>query len=426
VRLLLSGPAAGVSAASAIAAQAGFPNAISADMGGTSLDVALIRDGSATLTYESEIDEGVPIRSPMTDIKTVGAGGGSLAYVDRQGLLRVGPESAGSTPGPVCYGRGGTRPTITDANLWLGRLDVARIPGVTDHGGVLAAVEIAIRTHVADPLGMSVDEAAVAIITIANHTLAMAIRLVSIERGVDPRDLALIPFGGAASLHAIAWARELSIPTVLVPLRPGVTSALGCLVADIEQELVRSHPVALDALDPGELEAIVEDLAAQGRAVIDEQRIAYERVSTLVTLDLQYEGQFHVFHLDFGELPRSREMIAARFQEAYSEHYGLVLEGMRALLVNVRVHVTAHRPDVDVTSVTRRNGHRRPRRTRSVWTDVGREEVEVIDRMTLADGDAVAGPAVLEQDDTTIYLPAGTHGHVDGAGNLVLDAGRAA
>jgi N-methylhydantoinase A len=425
VRTLLSGPAAGVTAAAMLASRAGFPNAISADMGGTSFDVALIRDGKPALTHETEVDFRVPLRGAMTDIATIGAGGGSLAYVDRQGILRVGPESAGSVPGPVCYRRGGTRPTITDANVWLGRLDPARIPGLPD-GGFRDELEEALRIHVADPLGLSVDGAAAAILEVAESALAGAIRLASVERGVDPRELALIPFGGAGPLHAVALARALDVPHVLVPLRPGVVSALGCVVADIHQDFVRSLPGLLESFAPSDLQEALEELAQRGLEAIDAQGIAYERTSVRYGLDMQYDGQFHVLTIDFEQLPASREAIAERFRAAYDERFGSGLINTRERVVSVRARVTAHRPAVDITRFAGSAEVARETTTRQAFVGGRWQDVAIVDRLSLQVDDRVQGPAIVEQDDTTTLLDEWCFGVVDRDGNLVLDVGVAA
>ncbi|MEQ9056235.1 MAG: hydantoinase/oxoprolinase family protein [Roseovarius confluentis] len=228
-KTVMSGPASGVMAAAATGKAAGLGNLITYDMGGTSTDVALIRDAQPLVSNEIEIEYAMPIHVPMVDVRTVGAGGGSIARVNAAGLLEVGPQSAGADPGPICYGRGGTEPTISDANLLLGRLDPARL-AVT--GGVtLEAVREVFGKKIAGPLGLSVEDAALAVIRVANLKMAGAVRMVSVSLGADPRDFTLFAFGGAGPLHATAMARELGLPRVLVPARPGITNAIGCVAA---------------------------------------------------------------------------------------------------------------------------------------------------------------------------------------------------
>ena len=253
-KTIMSGPASGVMAAAATLAQSGVQNAVTYDMGGTSTDVALIHGGVPQVSAELTIDYGLPIHVPMVDVKSVGAGGGSIASIDAAGMLRVGPQSAGSDPGPICYGRGGTEPTITDANLVLGRLDPERLLAVS-RPVTVAHVRQIFADKLARPLGIDVDAAAAAVIRLGNTHMAGAIRMVSLARGLDPRDFTLFAFGGAGPLHAVALARELGIPEVLIPARPGLTNALGCLVADLRQDFVNTLNVPLDAADMGEVQA---------------------------------------------------------------------------------------------------------------------------------------------------------------------------
>ena len=250
VRTALSGPAAGVIACAAIARAAGFPDVVSGDMGGTSFDVSLVAGGEAALSAQTSIDFGMVVRAPMIQIETIGAGGGSIASVDAGGLLQVGPESAGSVPGPACYGGGYSRPTVTDANVLLGRIAAERPLG----GGLLARWtwnwRAAIEEHVARPLGLDAHAAAEAILTVANAKMAGAIRLVSIERGHDPRKFAYMPFGGGGALHVCAMMYEVDAARGIVPRYPGVTSALGCVMADMRHDGVQTLNVALDAWTP--------------------------------------------------------------------------------------------------------------------------------------------------------------------------------
>ncbi|CAN0227894.1 unnamed protein product, partial [Phaeothamnion confervicola] len=250
VNTVMSGPASGVIAAAYTGVQSGEPNLVTYDMGGTSTDVALIQDGLPSVSSELELEYAMPIHVPMVDVHTIGAGGGSLAYVDASGMLHVGPESAGATPGPICYARGGTRPTITDANLVLGRLNPGKLLSVANPVSIERVRELVVE-HVGRPLGLDADAAAAAILTIANDKMAGAIRMVSLARGHDPRDFALFAFGGAGPLHACALARELAIPKVLIPARPGLTNALGCTVADVRHDYVRTINRPLGALEEG-------------------------------------------------------------------------------------------------------------------------------------------------------------------------------
>ena len=251
----MSGPAAGAIAAAQIALAAGLPNVVSCDMGGTSFDVALIWDGAPSASAEKDIEYSVPVRVPMIDVHTIGAGGGSIARLDAGGLLKVGPESAVATPGPICYGRGGVRPTVTDANLLLGRVDPSSMPGVRS-GMAVEQVAAAFADQIGRQLGLDAHQAAAAVISVANHNMAAAIRQKSVAVGRDPRDFALFAYGGAGPLHAIALARELGVSTVLAPRFPGITSALGCCIADVRATMCDIFGRPLDGEAAAEIDAI--------------------------------------------------------------------------------------------------------------------------------------------------------------------------
>jgi N-methylhydantoinase A len=281
------------------------------DMGGTSTDVALIRGGAVPVSNEIEVEYAMPIHVPMVDVRTVGAGGGSVARVDAGGLLRVGPESAGSTPGPICYGLGGTRPTISDANLLLGRLSPDRF------GAHLPAVREAFARDIGTPLGLSPEAAAAAVIRLADIHMSGAIRMVSVSLGADPRDFALFAFGGAGPLHASALARELAIPRVLVPARPGLTNALGCVVADLRHDFVRTLNRPLDAADMEDVHAILAAMEAEGRALIGAETTPITEVRVERSADMQFIGQTHVLRVPLLDARPTREALHAAFEAAY-------------------------------------------------------------------------------------------------------------
>ncbi|HET9922716.1 MAG TPA: hydantoinase/oxoprolinase family protein, partial [Methylomirabilota bacterium] len=293
VSTLMSGPAAGVKAAAYTALAVGHRNIISCDMGGTSFDVGVIRDGRPALTADKELGYGLPVRVPMIDIHTIGAGGGSIARVNSAGILQVGPESAGADPGSICYGRGGEEPTITDANLLLGRLNPAGLLGV-DQTAQLDRIREIFDKKIGAHLGLGPDEVASAIVRVANDKMAGAIRLVSLQRGHDPRDFVLFAFGGAGPLHAVALARELAIPRVLVPARPGITSALGCLVADVRHDFVKTVNQGVLRLDLVEAHRILAAQVAEGRRMLATEGVEVETVSVQHEADMQFVGQTHV------------------------------------------------------------------------------------------------------------------------------------
>ncbi len=293
VRTALSGPAAGVIAAGAIARAAGRSNVITGDLGGTSFDVSLIADGRTALSAQTTIDFGLVIRTPMIEITTIGAGGGSIASVDKGGLLQVGPESAGSLPGPACYGGGNTRPTLTDANVVLGRINAERPIGDKLASLDVGAATEAILAHVGHPLGLDAPRAAEAIVKIANARMAGAIRLVSIERGHDPSTFTFMPFGGGGALHAGALMREVGLQSVLVPRFPGITSALGCVIADLRHDQVLTVNLGLDGLDATLLNRHLAETGREARAVVANAGVAVSRIDTVFELDMHYLGQTH-------------------------------------------------------------------------------------------------------------------------------------
>ena len=268
VRTALSGPAAGVVAGTAIAKAAGYDNVITCDLGGTSFDVSVIAGGKVAIAAQTTVDFGLVIRTPMIEITTIGAGGGSIASVDRGGLLQVGPESAGSVPGPACYGAGNTRPTLTDAQVVLGRINAQRPLGGELKSLDVEAARSAIATHVGEPLKLGVDDAAAAIVRVAEARMAGAIRLVSIERGHDPARFVAMPFGGGGALHAGALIREIGLKSALVPRFPGITSALGCVLADLRHDTVQTLNVMLEGLDAAALEQRMQATGRDAAAVI--------------------------------------------------------------------------------------------------------------------------------------------------------------
>ena len=341
-KTVMSGPASGVMAAAATLAQSGVANAVSYDMGGTSTDVALITGGVPEVSAELTLDYGLPIHLPMVDVRTVGAGGGSIASVDRAGMLQVGPESAGSQPGPIAYGRGGERPTVTDANLILGRLDPGRLTAVRA-GVVLGDIRAVFARELAEPLGMSVEEAAAAVIRLGNVHMSGAIRMVSLSRGHDPRDFVLFAFGGAGPLHAVALARELGIPEVLVPARPGLTNALGCLVADLRQDRVNTLNRSLDGLDMEEVRAVFEAQRDSALAAIAEERTEVEAVTVLHGADMQFRGQTHLIRVPLPRADLAREEVQALFEAAYFKRFQVRLPEIRAVLVNLVTSVVGRR-----------------------------------------------------------------------------------
>ncbi len=431
IRTTLSGPAAGVIAGARIAEAAGFPNVITCDMGGTSFDVALVEGGKSAFSLQTAIDFGLVVRTPMIEITTIGAGGGSIAAVDRGGFLGVGPESAGSDPGPACYGKGNDRPTVTDANLVLGRINARR-----PIGGGLGALDVeaaraAIATHVGEPLGLDPTAAAEAVVKVAISNMAGAIRLVSIERGYDPKIFAAMPFGGGGALHVGALIRDVGLASALIPRFPGVTSALGCVTADMRHDFIHTINRPLPALDVAALDREMAATAGQGLTLLARSGVALERTEVLFELDMSYVGQTHTVpaplpaRLSGSGTDVSMTMIEAAFDAAYQRIYGRLLEGIGVRLLSLRTAVVGIRPKFDLRALgpavdTTLEDARTD--TRPVWWEGGWHKTAIYDRLALPVGAAVAGPAILEQSDATTFIDPGLDAEVDPFGNVIVRA----
>ncbi|MGH6788970.1 MAG: hydantoinase/oxoprolinase family protein [Pseudolabrys sp.] len=430
VRTALSGPAAGVIAAAAIARAAGYDNIITCDLGGTSFDVSVIASGKASVAAQTTIDFGLVIRTPMVEITTIGAGGGSIAFVDRGGLLQVGPESAGSVPGPACYGQGNDRPTLTDAHVVLGRINADK-----PIGGKLARLDVeaakrAILTHIGTPLGLDVMAAAEAIVRVADARMAGAIRLVSIERGHDPAKFAGMPFGGGGALHAGALVKEIGLKCALVPRFPGVTSALGCVIADLRHDQVQTVNLMLDGLDTAALDKRMVAAGQEARAVVEKGGLAVERIDVQFELDMHYLGQTHTVAvplketLDGGSTGISETSIRAAFEAAYAASFSRLLPGIPVRIVSLRTAATGRRPAFDLSVFAPGPDASREiarKGTRPVWIDGKWQDATIWSRLDLPVGAVVEAPAVLEQPDATIFIDPGLRARVDALGNLIVE-----
>ncbi|MEE8173517.1 MAG: hydantoinase/oxoprolinase family protein [Alphaproteobacteria bacterium] len=424
VKTVMSGPASGVMAAAATARAAGIDNLITFDTGGTSCDVGLVQGGVPDVTSEMELEYAMPIHVPMVDVHSIGAGGGSIAFVNEAGMLQVGPESAGAEPGPVCYGRGGTRPTLTDANLLLGRLDPAGLLGVAGEAP-LEAVRDAVTREICQPLGLGLEAAAAAIIDIRNDRMAGAIRMVTLARGHDPRDFTLFAFGGAGPMHAAALARELGIPRVLVPARPGITNAIGCITADLRHDYVNTLNAPLSVLDIAEARAILEAQIGEGRATIRRDGVAVSAIDFLHFADMQFEGQTHVLTVPIsGTGVRVAELQTA-FEAAYLERFHVELPELRAVLVSLHPAVIGRRPGAPLEALAAAGDNTSladaRRGQRAVWFAGKALETPVYQRHRLPADAAFDGPAIIEQLDCTIVVEPGNHVSLDGLGNLVIE-----
>jgi len=425
VKTVMSGPASGVMAAAYTSIQCGISHVVTYDMGGTSCDVGLIVDGIPQVTSELEIEYAMPIHVPMVDVHTIGAGGGSLAWVNDAGLLQVGPESAGAQPGPICYGRGGTEPTITDANLVLGRLNPESLLSVKNPVS-LETVKNKIIDDVGKNLGLKdVEETASAIIRIANMNMAGALRLVSLARGYDPRDFALFAFGGAGPLHAVSLAAELGIPKVLVPMRPGITNAVGCVVADVRHDYVNSINVPLAQVDMDQVHGIFASQIRAGKEIIASEGIDIEEMVIIHQVDMQFQGQTHILNFPVQNPSVSRSALQSSFEKAYLKRFNVELPEIRAVLVNLHTSVIGRRKPVPLNTLISRAKHKKNLseciiHSRPVWFDSGWHDTPIYNREFLPPKIKFKGPAVIEQLDTTTVVEPENHVEVDEAGNLII------
>lgn len=426
-KTVMSGPASGVMAAAFTARRAGVDNLITYDMGGTSTDVALVRGARPAVSNEIEVEYAMPIHVPMVDVHTVGAGGGSIARVNDAGLLEVGPQSAGAKPGPICYGRGGVEPTISDANLLLGRLNPKKLLSV-DNPVSVADVEEIFAEKLGFDLGLSGVEAAGAVLKIANIKMAGAIRMVSLGKGHDPRDFALFAFGGAGPLHAAALARELGIPRVMVPARPGITNALGCVVADLRHDFVRTVNRPVASLDVALVRSVLDEQRAEGEALIAQETVQPERIECVHTADMQFVGQTHLINVPLPGPEIDRDRLQALFEDAYYKRFKVRLPEIRANLVNLNTSVIGVRADIDLASLIDPAGRVATladalSETRRVWFSGAWHDTPVYAREKLPLDAVIEGPAILEQLDTTTVIEPGDRAASDADGNIIITVG---
>jgi N-methylhydantoinase A len=418
IRLFLSGPAAGVVGAREVGQSVGHENLITVDIGGTSSDIALIAKGQAVIRPEGLLD-GYRIRVPMVDVNSIGAGGGSIAWIDPGGGLRVGPHSAGAEPGPACYGRGGSDATVTDASIVLGYLDPKYFAGGTLSLDPDLAVR-AVEEKVAKPLGLSLRQAALGIHRVVNVQMAEGIRLVSISRGVDPRGFSLMPFGGGGALHATALARELGMRSIVVPRYPGVLCASGLLSAAVEHEAAGAYIRKFAETDPQDVIRACSQLAAECTARMREEGIAAARIETLFYADVCYVGQAHHMEvmLDFSDPARMIERAYARFLELHDQIFGHHTQSP-ARFVNLRaVQRAANQAPAAKPAAGKRPQARKGTRRILLGGTQDFVAAEVYDRDGLAPGQEIRGPAIIEQTDTTTLVEPGWTARV--ADNEVL------
>ena len=426
-KTVMSGPASGVIAAAHTGQSSGINNIITYDMGGTSTDVALIIGNQPSVSSDLEVEYGMPVHVPMVDVRTVGAGGGSIAKLSLAGLLEVGPESAGSVPGPICYGHGGTIPTISDANLLLGRLNISKIISDTDKVSIDDIKKI---FHNKLSKGLLLDEikTAEAVIKIANTKMAGAIRMVSISLGVDPRDFTLFAFGGAGPLHASSLAKELGIPKVLIPARPGITNALGCVVADLRQDFTKTLNMPIDKVNIQDLYSLFEDQEKRGIESIKKQGLELTNISSSFSLDMQFIGQTHILRIDLPNSYPDKDYLQKSFEKSYLNRFKVRLSEIKANIVNANTTVQGHKVPFDISLLNnkldkRLNLNDALLEYRKVYFKDKFLSTPIYSRDKMPFEFEIKGPAIIEQMDTTTLIEPNDRVYGDNLGNMFIEVG---
>ena len=426
-KTVMSGPASGVIAAAHTGQSSGINNIITYDMGGTSTDVALIIGNQPSVSSDLEVEYGMPVHVPMVDVRTVGAGGGSIAKLSLAGLLEVGPESAGSVPGPICYGHGGTIPTISDANLLLGRLNISNIISDTNKVSIDDIKKI---FHNKLSKGLLLDEikTAEAVIKIANTKMAGAIRMVSISLGVDPRDFTLFAFGGAGPLHASSLAKELGIPKVLIPARPGITNALGCVVADLRQDFTKTLNMPIDKVNIQDLHSLFEDQEKRGIESIKKQGLELTNISSSFSLDMQFIGQTHILRIDLPNSYPDKDYLQKSFEKSYLNRFKVRLSEIKANIVNANTTVQGHKVPFDISLLNnkldkRLNLNDALLEYRKVYFKDKFLSTPIYSRDRMPFEFEIKGPAIIEQMDTTTLIEPNDRVYGDNLGNMFIEVG---
>jgi N-methylhydantoinase A len=425
IRLVQSGPAGGVQAARVIGEAAGAPDVLCFDMGGTTAKAALIDGGQPQRSLDFEVSRvdrfrkgsGLPLKVPVVEMIEIGAGGGSIARVDALGLVRVGPDSASSDPGPACYGLGGTQPTVTDCDLLLGYLAPDSFLGGAMRLDV-AAAEAAVRARLAEPLGLSPVEAAWAVHETVNTAMAQAAAIHALEKARRIEGYTLVPIGGAGPVHAVEVARKLGIARMVVPAGAGVASAFGFLAAPISFSLLRGQVAALATLDLDALRAMLDGMESEGRALVEQAGV--EAAEIRIRAALRYAGQGYQVEADIATLDRAA--IRAAFEAEYRRLYGRVEAGLPVECVGWRVTVSGPTPQLDLGAAPGSAGQAR-KGTRPAWFGGRFLDAAVLDRAALAPGESVSGPALVEERESTLVLPPGATARCDAARNLLVEIG---
>ena len=426
-KTVMSGPASGVIAAAHTGQSSGIKNIITYDMGGTSTDVALIIGNQPSVSSDLEVEYGMPVHVPMVDVRTVGAGGGSIAKLNLAGLLEVGPESAGSIPGPICYGNGGATPTISDANLLLGRLNISKIISDTNKVTIDNIKDI-FYEKLSKNLFLDEIKTAEAVIKIANTKMAGAIRMVSISLGVDPRDFTLFAFGGAGPLHASSLAKELGIPKVLIPARPGITNALGCVVADLRQDFTKTLNIPLDKLYIKNLHSIFDEQEKRGVELIKKQGLELTSIGSSFSVDMQFIGQTHILRINLPNSNPDLEYLQKSFEKSYLNRFKVRLPEIKANIVNVNTTVQGHKIPFDISLLNNKLDKRLVLddaliEHRKVYFKDKFINAPIYSRDRMPFEFEIKGPAIIEQMDTTTLIEPEDRAFGDNLGNMFIEVG---
>lgn len=424
IRTIMSGPAGGIISGEYLSNLTGMGNMITFDMGGTSADICLIIDGKATIRSVQEIDR-LPVLQPSIDITSIGAGGGSIAWLDRGNALRVGPRSAGAVPGPVCYGRGGTDPAVTDANLVLGYIDPDYFLG----GEIqldLEGAQKAVEQKIAIPLGLTTHEAAEGIIQIVNANMMRALRKVSVEHGHDPRDFALVAFGGAGGLHAAQLGRELGLSRVVIPQSPGATSALGMLVADVRHDYAQTYVQSVISADTEHINEHFSEMEGRGRSQLLSDGVSLDDIVCHRTADIRYSGQEYTLNVPMpdGQVTNSLlHELSEKFHEIHEKLYTYRIPEEETVFVNLRVIAIGKNPAPAIyEEFSEVKGKARSKGDRNVYfRETGHVNCKIYERSDLAPGHRVIGPAIIEEPVSTTLVPLDSWATVDAHGNLYIE-----